>query len=72
MPTGQGHRTFTRFASNRGANPLEILAPLTVADTGTLAWAATRVRISRTTDRDGGLILFAGAMREAPQHEGER
>ena len=47
MPMGQGHETFTRFASGRGANPISILAPMVEAETGALAWAATRVRISK-------------------------
>ncbi len=64
MPAGQGHRTFTRYASGRGENPIALLAPLTEAFTGALAWAATRVKISRVGDPDGRLILFAGGMRE--------
>jgi anaerobic selenocysteine-containing dehydrogenase len=64
MPAGQGHTTFTRYASGRGANPAAILAPLTDSATGALAWAATRVRVSRVGDPDGRLILFAGGMRE--------
>ena len=35
-----------------------------------LAWAATRVKITRAGDGDGRLIMFAGEMREHP-HEGE-
>jgi anaerobic selenocysteine-containing dehydrogenase len=64
MPAGQGHTMFTRYASGRGANPFSILAPLTEPDTGALAWAATRVKVSRVGGPDGRLILFAGAMRE--------
>jgi anaerobic selenocysteine-containing dehydrogenase len=64
MPAGQGHQTFTRYASGRGENPMELLAPLTEAGTGSLAWAATRVRIARVGDPDGRLILFAGGSRE--------
>jgi anaerobic selenocysteine-containing dehydrogenase len=64
MPVGQGHRTFTRYASGRGENPLELIAPLTDGVTGELAWGATRVRVSRAAGPDGGLILFAGGMRE--------
>jgi menaquinone reductase, molybdopterin-binding-like subunit len=64
MPAGQGHQTFTRYASGRGENPIELLAPLTERETGALAWAATRVRISRVGDPDGRLILFAGGSRE--------
>ena len=71
MPVGQGHERFTRYASQRGANPVAILAPATEPETGALAWAATRVKISRVGAADGSLILFAGEMRERP-HEHER
>jgi len=65
MPVGQGHRIFTRYASGRGENPVALLAPLTEPVTGALAWAATRVRISRVGGADGRLIMFAGGMRES-------
>ena len=68
MPVGQGHERFTRFASGRGANPLSILAPVTEAATGQLAWAATRVKVTKVAAADGTLILFAGATRERPEH----
>jgi molybdopterin-containing oxidoreductase family iron-sulfur binding subunit len=64
MPVGQGHRTFTRYASNRGANPVDLLAAVTEPATGALAWAATRVEIARIGPPDGSLILFAGGTRE--------
>jgi anaerobic selenocysteine-containing dehydrogenase len=70
MPVGQGHQSFTRFASGRGENPVAILAPVTEGDTGALAWAATRVKIARVGDPDGRLIVFAGLLREQP-HAGE-
>ena len=70
MPVGQGHETFTRYASGRGANPMAILAPTVEPETGALAWAATRVKIARVSEGDGRLIMFAGEMREHP-HEGE-
>jgi anaerobic selenocysteine-containing dehydrogenase len=47
MPAGQGHERYGRYASGRGANPFKILAPLTEPTTGALAWAATRVQISK-------------------------
>jgi anaerobic selenocysteine-containing dehydrogenase len=62
MPIGQGHENFTRYASKRGANPISILAPVSVAGTDALAWAATRVKISRVGE--GALILFGGSLRE--------
>jgi anaerobic selenocysteine-containing dehydrogenase len=72
MPVGQGHSTFTRYASGRGQNPVEIIAPVAEASTGALAWAATRVKLTRVGDPDGKLILFSagGQLREHP-HEGE-
>ena len=50
MPVGQGHETFTRYASGRGANPVKLLAPTVEPETGALAWAATRViaRVERS------------------------
>ena len=72
MPVGQGHENFTRFASGRGANPLSILAPLTETETGSLAWAATRVKVTRVGGPEQArLILFAGGMSGFP-HEEER
>ncbi|HEV2493820.1 MAG TPA: molybdopterin-dependent oxidoreductase [Terriglobia bacterium] len=64
MPVGQGHENFGRYASHRGANPVSILAPTVEPETGALAWAATRVKISKVGE--GKLILFAGGMRENP------
>jgi anaerobic selenocysteine-containing dehydrogenase len=66
MPVGQGHETFTRYASGRGESPIKILAPLTEPETGALAWAATRVRLSRVSGPTGELILFAGGTSEHP------
>ena len=70
MPVGQGHEHFTRYASGRGVNPMAILAPVIDAETGALAWAATRVAIARAGNPDGSLVMFAGEMREHP-HEHE-
>jgi anaerobic selenocysteine-containing dehydrogenase len=69
MPVGQGHQNYTRYATGRGANPIEILAPAAESTTGALAWAATRVKVTRVGEPDGKLILFSarGELREAPQ-----
>jgi anaerobic selenocysteine-containing dehydrogenase len=69
MPAGQGHTTFTRYATGRGANPADLLGPTMVEDLDVVAWAATRVRIARVSESDGRLILFAGGMREHVEHE---
>jgi menaquinone reductase, molybdopterin-binding-like subunit len=64
IPAGQGHRTFTRYASGRGASPIDVLTPMTVDRVGTVAWAATRVKVLRVSEPDGRLVLFAGGTRE--------
>jgi menaquinone reductase, molybdopterin-binding-like subunit len=64
MPIGQGHENFTRYATGRGANPISILAPMQVAETNSLAWAATRVKVSAVGH--GKLVLFGGSLTEAP------
>ncbi|MSQ13762.1 MAG: 4Fe-4S ferredoxin [Dehalococcoidia bacterium] len=51
IPMGQGHRQYGRYAQERGANVLSILAPAADADTGALAWAATKVRVEKTGRR---------------------
>ena len=68
MPVGQGHTNFTRYASNRGVNPISILAPSVVEGVGTLAWSATRVKIAKVGEGEkyDSLILFGGATRERP------
>jgi anaerobic selenocysteine-containing dehydrogenase len=72
MPVGQGHENFTRFASGRGANPLSLLAPLAETETGSLAWAATRVKLVRAGGPEQArLVLFGGGMSGFP-HEEER
>jgi len=64
MPIGQGHTNFTRYATNRGANPISILAPMKVEGTESLAWAATRVKVTRVGD--GKLVMFGASMEELP------
>jgi anaerobic selenocysteine-containing dehydrogenase len=69
MPVGQGHTNFGRYASGRGANPLALLAPKSEPQTGSLAWAATRVNIRKVGP--GKLPLFAGGLSRFP-HEHEQ
>jgi menaquinone reductase, molybdopterin-binding-like subunit len=73
MPVGQGHANFTRFASGRGANPLSLLAPLAEHETGSLAWAATRVKLTRAGGPEQAkLTLYAGGMSGFPHEEEPR
>ncbi|MFQ5932946.1 MAG: molybdopterin dinucleotide binding domain-containing protein, partial [Nitrospiraceae bacterium] len=41
IPTGQGHQEYGRYAKERGANVMELIAP----STGSLQWGATRVQL---------------------------
>jgi anaerobic selenocysteine-containing dehydrogenase len=68
MPVGQGHQTFTRYASGRGENPIRILAPIAEAETGALAWAATRVKLTRVSGPDESLVLFGTSVAEHPEY----
>jgi anaerobic selenocysteine-containing dehydrogenase len=70
MPAGQGHETFTRYASGRGSNPVKVLAPVVEPETGALAWAATRVKVTRVSEGKGELIRYGGALREFEAHRG--
>jgi anaerobic selenocysteine-containing dehydrogenase len=64
MAIGQGHTHYGRYASDRGANPLSILAPVPEDSTGGLAFGATRVRIARLERKPEELIQFAPRDRE--------
>jgi anaerobic selenocysteine-containing dehydrogenase len=63
MPIGQGHTNYGRYASGRGANPVQILSPQLEAETGDLAWAATRVAIT-LTGRRVEIVKTGGVSRE--------
>ena len=63
MPVGQGHSEYGRYASGRGANPIEILASRMDPETGSLAWNATRVRLN-PTGRRANLVRTSGLSRD--------
>jgi menaquinone reductase, molybdopterin-binding-like subunit len=46
MPIGQGHTQYGQYASNRGANPLVLLAPAVETASGAWAYSATRVQVA--------------------------
>ena len=48
IPIGQGHEAYGRYAHDRGVNPIHIVETLVDEQTGDLAWAATRVKITAT------------------------
>ena len=63
MPIGQGHTEYGRYAAGRGSNPIEILASQMDAETGGLAWNATRVRLN-PTGRRARLVRTSGLSRD--------
>ena len=63
MPIGQGHAEYGRYAAGRGSNPIEILASQMDAETGGLAWNATRVRLN-PTGRRANLVRTSGLSRD--------
>jgi molybdopterin-containing oxidoreductase family iron-sulfur binding subunit len=48
VPLGQGHTGFGRWANGRGANPMQLLEPVSDGATGALAYGSTRVSLSKT------------------------
>ena len=58
IPLGQGHREMGRYAKGRGANPLQLLVLTTKGTKPQPAWNATRVRVTRISDK--GALVTAG------------
>ena len=51
IPIGQGHAAYGRYAKDRGVNPIHIVETLMDDQSGDLAWAATRVKVTNTGER---------------------
>ena len=58
IPLGQGHLDMGRYAKGRGANPLQLLAVTMEESAAQPAWNATRVRVSRISEK--GELVTAG------------
>ncbi|MCZ6866193.1 MAG: molybdopterin-dependent oxidoreductase [Chloroflexi bacterium] len=52
IPVGQGHTSDIRYSKDRGQNTLSILGLPLDEETQALAWASTRVRITKTGERE--------------------
>ncbi len=63
MPIGQGHAEYGRYAKDRGANAISILAAEVVSGSGSLASSATRVSIS-ATGKPANLVKTSGLSRQ--------
>jgi molybdopterin-containing oxidoreductase family iron-sulfur binding subunit len=51
VPLGLGHKSYGRYAENRGVNPVELLPPSTDDISGGFAWLSTRVKVLKTGKR---------------------
>ncbi|CAN5741741.1 molybdopterin-dependent oxidoreductase [soil metagenome] len=61
IPMGQGHTHYTRYAEGRGVNVMKLVDPeMRDAETGALAWAATRANVQRVP----------GGFKKLPRMEG--
>ncbi|MGE5156055.1 MAG: molybdopterin-dependent oxidoreductase, partial [Betaproteobacteria bacterium] len=68
VPCGNGHSEGTRYDQKRGVNPLTVVAQQVEANTGALAWGATRVKIEKA-NKKVRLALFQGSI-QPYQEEG--
>lgn len=48
IPIGLGHRSYGRYAQNRGVNPIEVLPNAMDEISGGFAWLSTKVKVSKT------------------------
>ncbi len=69
VPIGLGHENGGRYDEGLGANVLKILAPQVEPASGSLAWAATRVRVARS-GRKRELAKFEGEVTAFPVEPG--
>ena len=65
MPLGQGHTAYGRYAKDRGANPLDLLAAKATDVSGGLAFCSTRVTLAKT----GRRLPLATTEGSARQHD---
>ena len=52
VPLGLGHKSYGRYAENRGVNPVELLPASTDEISGGFAWLSTRVKVLKTGKRE--------------------
>ncbi len=63
IPIGQGHRSYGRYATGRGANPMDVLPFHADARTGAIGLNSTRVRIVKNGET-GRLVKMEGSTQE--------
>ena len=68
IPTGQGHTQYGRYAANRGANPLKLLASALDRDAGAVLRKSVRVSVAKTGRVELPIRFGSDAPAEAPLH----
>ena len=61
VPLGLGHKSYGRYAENRGVNPVDLLPASTDEISGGFAWLSTRVKVLKTGKR-GKLVKTQNSM----------
>jgi anaerobic selenocysteine-containing dehydrogenase len=68
IPAGQGHTQFGRYAANRGANPLKLLASTLDRSSGAVLQTSVRVSAVKTGRVELPIRFGSDAPAEAPLH----
>jgi anaerobic selenocysteine-containing dehydrogenase len=68
IPVGQGHTQFGRYAANRGANPLKLVASTLDQSSGAVLQAGVRVSAAKTGKVELPIRFGSDAPAEAPLH----
>src|SRR3972149_5097225 len=63
IPIGQGHHSYGRYATGRGANPMDVLPFHADTRTGAIGLNSTRVRIVKNGET-GRLVKMEGSTQE--------
>jgi anaerobic selenocysteine-containing dehydrogenase len=68
VPVGQGHSQFGRYAANRGANPLKLVASTHDQSSGAVVQTGVRVSLAKTGRVELPIRFGSDAPAEAPLH----
>ena len=68
IPVGQGHTQYGRYAANRGANPLKLVASVADQNAGGIVHTGVRVSIAKTGKVELPIRFGSSAPAEPPLH----
>jgi anaerobic selenocysteine-containing dehydrogenase len=67
IPIGQGHEAYSRYAKDRGVNPVQLVSSEPASD-GNMAWSTVRVKIEKQGDNKA-LALFESTITHGDSEE---